>query len=123
MPETRTRYHYHPRKRQRTLADCGVAVAKQEAGLNDTSSDLVTRGKERRNPEDEMEAGAPLQEEMITRKVDDQVGNTGGEAWSWNPEEEKATGAPLRWRRIPKRNLEIHYILSRLVTQGGGKVL
>ncbi len=78
MPETRTRYHYHPRKRQRTLADCGVAVAKQEAGLNDTSSDLVTRGKERRNPEDEMEAGAPLQEEMITRKVDDQVGNTGG---------------------------------------------
>ena len=51
MPETRTRYHYHPRKRQRTLADCGVAVAKQEAGLNDTSSDLVTRGKERRIPD------------------------------------------------------------------------
>ena len=64
-----------------------------------------------------------MQEEMITRKVDDQVGNTGGEARSWNPEEEKATGAPLRWRRIPKRNLEIHYILRWLVTQGGGKVL
>ena len=55
-----------------------LTVAKQEAGLNDTSGDLVTRGKERRNPEDEMEAGAPLQEEMITRKVDDQVGNRGG---------------------------------------------
>ena len=84
-----------PNKKQRTLADCWVA-AKQEAGLNKTAGTGTedSRGEERRYPEEEMEAGAPLQEEMMTSKVDNQARDTGGEARSCNLEGEKATRAP-----------------------------
>ena len=72
-----------------------------------------------------MAAGAPLQEVMKTRKVDDQVGGTGGVVRSCNPEGEKATGAPPEVKKDtqeePTHGDPLHAI--RLVTQGGSKVL